>query len=201
MYRIVSCGSPSLVFNFMEFHLGSNSDDSKGGCRCAAAMRSFSKLLCTLADMSTWIELMCCNNCTKNYWNRTATVEIIVKGWVAYFFAVAGPHCKEQSQDLRVSAQDEDDRYLKLGLLNHFCWVLSQIVRFVFFGFVAELLYRFANHSNFLQPQTSICLSLSKAIIYQWLGLWYQWVLYISRRISASCYDRLVARGCIVPVS
>jgi len=65
------------------------------------------------------------------------------------FFAVAGPHCKEQSQDLRVSAQDEDDRYLKLGLLNHFCCVLSQIVRFVFFGFVAELLYRFANHSNF----------------------------------------------------
>ena len=80
MYRIVSCGSPSLVFNFMGFHLGSNSDDSKGGCRCAAAMRSFSKLLCTLADMSTWIELMCCNNCTKNYWNRTATVNVKV-GW------------------------------------------------------------------------------------------------------------------------
>jgi len=29
------------------------------------------------------------NNCTKNYWNQTTTVKIIVEGWVvgqAYFF-------------------------------------------------------------------------------------------------------------------
>jgi len=26
------------------------------------------------------------NSCTKNYWNRTITVKIIVGGWVAYFF-------------------------------------------------------------------------------------------------------------------
>jgi len=26
------------------------------------------------------------NNCTKNYWNRTTIVEIIVGGWVVSFF-------------------------------------------------------------------------------------------------------------------
>jgi len=26
------------------------------------------------------------NNCTKDYWNRTTTVKIIVVGWVVYFF-------------------------------------------------------------------------------------------------------------------
>jgi len=26
------------------------------------------------------------NNCTKNYWNQTTTVEIIVEGWAVYFF-------------------------------------------------------------------------------------------------------------------
>jgi len=26
------------------------------------------------------------NICTKDYWNRTTIVEIIVSGWVVYFF-------------------------------------------------------------------------------------------------------------------
>jgi len=26
------------------------------------------------------------NICTKNYWNQITTVEIIVGGWVVYFF-------------------------------------------------------------------------------------------------------------------
>jgi len=29
---------------------------------------------------------LCSNICTKNYWNRTTIVEIIVGGWVVSFF-------------------------------------------------------------------------------------------------------------------
>jgi len=28
------------------------------------------------------------NICTKNYWNRTTIVEIIVRGWVVSFFEI-----------------------------------------------------------------------------------------------------------------
>jgi len=31
------------------------------------------------------------NICTKNYWNWTTTVKIIVGGWVVHFF---GTHCR-----------------------------------------------------------------------------------------------------------
>jgi len=33
------------------------------------------------------------NNSTKSYWNQTATVKVIVEGWVVYFFCNAVYFC------------------------------------------------------------------------------------------------------------
>jgi len=48
-----------------------------------------------VCELSRWdgklnlilIAYLLSNNSTKSYWNQTATVKVIVEGWVVYFFA------------------------------------------------------------------------------------------------------------------
>ena len=41
------------------------------------------------------------NICTKNYWNRTTIVEIIVSDWVGSFFEIQCMLCAQASDDAR----------------------------------------------------------------------------------------------------